>query len=482
VKGRPLHLLSVASECFPLVKTGGLADVVGALPRALAHEGVTVETLLPGYPAVMDAIHGAPVLHRYADLMGGPATIRAGVAAGLALYVLDAPHLFARAGNPYMDAEGKDWPDNVLRFGALCRVAADLARGIRGATRPDVLHLHDWQAGLVPAYLRFTPGLRVPTVMTVHNLAFQGRFPAESLSQLGLPAEAYTMDGVEYYGGVGFLKAGLALADRVTTVSPSYAAEIRTSEQGMGLDGLLRLRGDALSGILNGLDVEVWNPAHDEHVSQRYDARRLAQRAVNKAALQQRMGLAEEPRTLLFGVVSRLTWQKGMDLLLAALPELVASGAQLSMLGSGDAALEAGFADAAAAYPGRVAVLRGYDEAMAHAIQGGCDALLVPSRFEPCGLTQLQALRYGVIPVVARTGGLADTVVDANEMALAARAGTGVVFSPVTRDALLQAIARTRTLYAQPTVWRGLQRRAMATDVSWARPAARYAALYRSLV
>ncbi len=481
MSAKPLHVLSVASECFPLVKTGGLADVVGALPQALAAEDIAVETLLPGYPAVLEALHGAPVLQRYENLMGGPAQLRAGVAAGLALYVLDAPHLFARPGNPYVDADGQDWPDNALRFGALARAAADLARGVPRAPRPDVVHAHDWQAGLVPAYLRYTPGARVPTVMTVHNLAFQGRFPAESLAPLGLPEDAFQMNGVEYYGGVGFLKAGLALSDRVTTVSPTYAAEICTSEHGMGLDGLLRQRGGDWHGILNGLDVRVWDPATDEHIAQRYDAKRLGQRAVNKAVLQQKLGLALEPRTVLYGVVSRLTWQKGMDLLLSVLPELVAGGAQLALLGAGDAALEAGFADAAATYPGRVGILRGYDESLAHNIQAGCDALLVPSRFEPCGLTQLQALRYGAIPVVARTGGLADTVVDANEMALASRAGTGIVFSPVTRDALLHALGRTQALYAQASLWRAMQRRAMATDVSWARPAARYAALYREI-
>jgi starch synthase len=478
---KPLHVLSVASECFPLVKTGGLADVVGALPQALAAEDISVETLLPGYPAVVDALRDAPVLHRYDDLMGGPAQIRAGVAAGLSLSVLDAPHLYARPGNPYMDANGQDWADNVLRFAALARAAADLARGVKGARRPDVVHAHDWQAGLVPAYLRYTPGARVPSVLTVHNLAFQGRFSAQAFPALGLPPEAYRIDGVEYYGGVGFLKAGLALADRVTTVSPTYAAEICTSEHGMRLDGLLRQRGDALHGILNGVDVRVWDPATDEHIAQRYDAKQLAQRAVNKADLQQRLGLDPEPRTMLYGVVSRLTWQKGMDLLLAVLPDVVAGGAQVALLGAGDAALEAGFATVAAEFPGRVGIVCGYDEALAHRIQAGCDALLVPSRFEPCGLTQLQALRYGAIPVVARTGGLADTVVDANEMALASRAGTGIVFSPVTRDALLHALSRTKALYAQAPLWRAMQRRGMATDVSWTRPAARYAALYREI-
>lgn len=478
---RQVHVLSVASECFPFVKTGGLADVVGALPGAVAAEGVTMATLLPGYPELRVPLRDAPALHRYDDLMGRPARVLAGSLGGLELLVLDAPHLFDRAGNPYLGPDGRDWPDNALRFGALCRVAADIARGIRGTPQPQVVHCHDWQAGLVPAYLRYTPGARVPTVMTVHNLAFQGHYPASLRDALGLPEASFTIDGIEYYGGIGFLKAGLALADRITTVSPTYAAEIRTSAFGMGLDGLLCARGDAVSGILNGLDVGVWDPAHDAHLARAFTARGLAARAANKAALQRRMGLADAPRTLLVGVVSRLTEQKGMDVLLEAIPAIVASGAQLAVLGAGEARLEAGLAEAVATFPGRVGFVAGYDEALAHGIQGGCDALLVPSRFEPCGLTQLAALRYGAIPVVARTGGLADTVVDANEMALAAGAGTGVVFAPVQVDALLHALARTAALYADPTTWRALQRRAMATDVSWARPAARYAALYRTL-
>jgi starch synthase len=317
--------------------------------------------------------------------------------------------------------------------------------------------------------------------MTVHNLAFQGQFPATLLAELGLPPESMSLEGVEYYGGIGFLKAGLALADHITTVSPTYATEIRSSEGGMGLDGLLRLRASAVSGILNGIDTDVWDPAQDDRITATYDFKRIKARAVNKTALQAKLGLDLDPDALIFGVVSRLTWQKGMDLLHEALPRLVHRGAQLALLGAGDAKLEDGFTAAARAHEGRVAVVIGYDETVAHGIQAGADALLVPSRFEPCGLTQLCALRYGALPVVARTGGLADTVIDANEMALAAKAGTGVVFSPVTGDALTAAIERTATLWTDRTAWRGLQRRAMATDVSWARPAAKYAELYRSL-
>jgi len=319
-------------------------------------------------------------------------------------------------------------------------------------------------------------------VMTVHNLAFQGQFPAHLLAQIGLPPHAYAIDGVEYYGTISYLKAGLALADRITTVSPTYAAEIRTPEAGMGFEGLLHQRANVLTGIRNGVDEATWDPATDAHLASRFDAKRIARRAANKAALQQRFGLVPEPSTLLFGVVSRLTLQKGMDLLREALPALVDAGAQLALIGSGDGSLEAGFAAAAQRYPGRIAAVIGYDEPLAHLVQGGVDALLVPSRFEPCGLTQLCALRYGAIPVVARVGGLADTVVDANEMALAARAGTGVQFAPVNRAQLELALARTAQLWRDPAQWRRMQSRAMATDVGWARPARRYAALYPDLV
>ncbi len=476
------RVLSVASEIYPLVKTGGLADVVGALPRALAREGIEVRTLVPGYPAVLGPLASAEVVHAFPDLHGGPARLVAGRAAGLDLYVLDAPHLYARAGNPYLDRDGKEWPDNARRFAALAQSAAAMARGAVPSFVPQIAHAHDWQAGLVPAYLRFGPRCPCRSVMTVHNLAFQGQFPRELLGALGLPPASFGVDGVEYYGTIGYLKAGLALADRVTTVSPTYAAEIRTAEAGMGLDGLLRQRASHLSGILNGIDVEVWNPATDPHIAARYDAHRLHERAANKAALQARLGLAIEPGAFVFGVVSRLTWQKGIDVLVDALPALLGTGAQLAVLGSGDASLESALAAAARDHPQRLAVTIGHDEALAHQIQAGIDALLMPSRFEPCGLTQLIALRYGAIPVVPRVGGLADTVIDANEMALASGAGTGVQFSPVTREQLELAIARTIALARNRATWRHLQTRAMATDVSWARPARRYATLYRELV
>jgi starch synthase len=344
---------------------------------------------------------------------------------------------------------------------------------------PDVVHVHDWQAGLVPAYLHYDSGPRPATVMTVHNLAFQGQFPRELLSSLGLPPSSFAIDGVEYYGSVGYLKAGLQFADRITTVSPTYAAEIRTSEGGMGLDGLLRARANVVSGILNGIDETVWNPATDPSIPARYIA--PDGRSPNKTALQARLGLTSDPASPLFGVISRLSWQKGLDLLLDVLPTLLAEGAQLAVLGAGEHKIEDAFRAAASVHKGRVGVMIGYDERLAHLIQAGADALLVPSRFEPCGLTQLCALRYGAVPVVARVGGLADTVIDASPMALAAGVATGVQFAPVNADMFAAAISRACSLFRSPETWRRLQENGMATDVSWRDPARRYASLFHDL-
>ena len=478
----PLNVLAVVSEIFPLIKTGGLADVAGALPGALVAEDVAVRSLVPGYPPVLGALEGGVVVARLNDLFGGAARIIAAKSAGLDLFVIDAPHLFARNGDPYRGPDGHDWPDNAFRFAALSRTALLLAQGLVEGYRPDVVHAHDWQAGLAPAYLHYAGVIEPASVMTVHNIAFQGLFPAYLLSPLGLPADAFNINGVEYYGGIGYLKAGLLFADRITTVSPTYSAEIRTPAGGVGLDGLLRARADVLSGILNGIDTAVWDPAHDPHLASRFDVDRLADRSANKTALQSRLGLNVDPARPLFGVISRLAAQKGIDLLLEALPALLDCGAQLVVLGAGDGSLEAGLRAAAVANPNSVGVHFGFDEALAHLVQGGCDALLVPSRFEPCGLTQLCALRYGALPIVAHVGGLCDTVIDANEMALAAGVGTGFHFAPVTAEMLVAAIMRALSVWRQPALWRRLQHNAMQTEVGWRHPAARYAALYRELV
>jgi starch synthase len=356
-------------------------------------------------------------------------------------------------------------------------MAAAIATGGAGDFQPDIVHAHDWQAGLTMAYLDGA-ARRPGTVLTVHNLAFQGNFPAEILPALGLPAGAFRLEGAEFHGMVGYLKAGLALADAITTVSPSYAAEIQTPEAGMGFDGLLRHRAAALHGILNGIDENIWNPATDKLIAAPFDLRHLARRPANKAALQARFGLDPDPSALLLGVISRFSWQKGLDLLLPALDTILGLGAQLVILGAGEPDLEAAFRNAAAQNPGRIACFIGYDEPLAHQVQAGIDAILVPSRFEPCGLTQLCALRYGALPIVARVGGLADTVIDANEAALAANTGTGIQCLP---GQLIQALHRAAALWSIPETWAQLQQNAMRADVSWRRPAARYAALYKKL-
>ena len=477
----PIQVLAVASEVFPLIKTGGLADVTGALPLALAAEGVQTVTLIPGYPSVLAALPAAEVVHRLPDLFGGPARLLRGTASGLDLVAVEAPHLYQRPGNPYVGPDGRDWYDNAVRFAGLARaaVAVAVANGALADFTPNIVHAHDWQAGLAPALLHYGGGRRPGTVMTVHNLAFQGLFPGDLLGLLGLPPNAWAIDGVEFHGSISYLKAGLALADRITTVSPTYASEIRTAEGGMGFDGLLRARSHVLHGILNGIDDQVWDPASDTLIAAPFDVRRIARRAANKQDVQDRFGLTRAPETLLLGIVSRLTWQKGLDLLLDELGPSLDLGVQLAVLGTGDAAMEARFIAAAATHPGQVGCVIGYDEGLAHRMQAGIDALLVPSRFEPCGLTQLCALRYGALPVVARVGGLADTVIDANEAALSAGIATGIQFSS---GMLLPAIERSAALWRDPEMWNRMRRNAMRADVSWRRPAGHYARLYRDLI
>ncbi|HQT78819.1 MAG TPA: glycogen synthase GlgA [Rhodopila sp.] len=477
-----IRVLAVASEIFPLVKTGGLGDVVGALPPALAATGTQAITMVPGYKAVLGRLEGAEPVHRFPDLFGGPATVIRGTAAGLDLLALDAPHLFGREGNPYLAPDGREWPDNSLRFAGLGAAAAAIGAGIVPGLQFDIVHAHDWQAAMAAVYLHFHQGPRPATIVTIHNLAFQGQYPADVFARLGLPATAFSMHGLEFHGDVNFLKGGLAYADWLTTVSPTYAREITGIENGMGLDGLLRHRADRLTGILNGIDDRIWNPATDPLIAAPFNTQRLARRAANKAALQDRMGLDPEGDRLLIGVVSRLTSQKGLDMLLDRISAVLSHDGQLALLGAGEPALERAFTTAAERHKGRIGCILGYDEALAHLMQAGSDALLVPSRFEPCGLTQLYALRYGAVPVVSRVGGLADSVIDANQAALNAGVATGVQFWPATPDALEDALQRVISLWHDRRTWQRIQRNGMAADVSWTGSAARYLALYRQLL
>jgi starch synthase len=476
-----LKVLFATSELAPWVKTGGLGDVAGALPAALRALGVDVRVLVPAYPALLKAFPDAEEIaqpHRLGGLLPTPTLRQARAPDGTPLLLLDYPHYFDRPGNPYLGPEGRDWLDNHLRFGLLSRVAAWL--GSQANTldwQPDIVHCNDWQTGLTPAYLRYLPEARAKSLFTLHNLAFQGLFDHASLFELGLPDEAWHIDGVEYYGYLSFLKAGLQHADAITTVSPSYAREIQTDAEGMGMAGLLRHRGDRLSGILNGIDTGAWNPATDRHLHKTYSTRRLEDKAANKAALQEELGLERRPDLPLLGVVSRLTEQKGLDLLLEVAPQVLKLPAQLVILGNGEHSLEHRWTALAHKHKDRCAVTIGFDEALAHRIEAGADIFVMPSRFEPCGLNQMYSLRYGTPPVVRATGGLADTVIDAADE----KHGNGFVFGPATPAALLEALQRATSAWTDPWRWRKLQKQGMARDSSWAEAAQHYVDLYQHL-
>ena len=477
-----MKVLHVAAEVYPLVKTGGLADVVAALPPALARQGAEVRLLLPGLPPVLDAVmHARPLLvlgplfgaGRVRLLLGRMPTTQ------LPVYVIDAPYLYRRDGGPYQAPDGSEWPDNLQRFALLGWVAAHLAAGeLDERWTPDLVHAHDWHAAMACAYMAAHAPTAAAAVFTVHNLAFQGVFPHDDWRALGLPSSFMSPAGLEFHGQLSFMKAGLKFADRVTTVSPSYALEIARPEFGCGLDGVIRGRAADVTGILNGIDDEVWNPATDAALATPYRAAQLQGKAVVKQALQREFGLAEEAATPLLVVVSRLSSQKGLDLVLAALPEIVRSGAQLVVQGTGDAALESAFRIAAQAHPGKLGLHLGYDEARAHRIIGGGDIMLVPSRFEPCGLTQLYALRYGTVPGVRRVGGLADTVNDAGNAGSVADRATGFLFDAATPSALQTCIERAVAAYAQPALWRQLMHNGMVQDLSWDGPARQTLLLY----
>jgi starch synthase len=475
-----LKVLSVASEVYPLIKTGGLADVAGALPGALAGHGVEMRTMAPGYPKVLAALKSVTSVYSFPSLYGGPSELLEAKAGELSLLVLKAPHLFERGGGPYGDETGKDWPDNWMRFAALSRAAATVAEVGAGGFKPDIVHVHDWQAALTSAFLKYGSANAVPSVITVHNLAFQGQYAADIFPALGLPPAAFSVDGVEYYGGVGYLKAGLQCSWAITTVSPTYAQEIRTPEFGMGLNGLINARQAQVYGIVNGIDIDVWNPEADKDIAKRYSAHKMTDRDANRKALAKRFKLTGDGPV--FIVISRLTYQKGLDVLAASIDQIVTMGGRLAVLGTGDAVIEGAIVAAAARHPGKVGVVIGYDEALSHLMQAGGDAILIPSRFEPCGLTQLYGLRYGCVPVVARTGGLADTVIDANDAALSMGVATGVQFAPVDYGPMQDAIRRTIALFKDKATWTQMQAAGMRADVSWARSAARYADLYKSLV
>jgi starch synthase len=461
------RVLYVAPECAPMTKTGGLGDVSQALPEALRAAGVDVLTFLPGYQPVLSQLGRKNEVAKLTLLGCECRLLRADP-----FIVLDCPQLYVRDGGPYQTHDGRDWDDNALRFGVFSRAAA-LLGGSRTPLdwQPQVVHCHDWPAGLAPVYLSAEPG-RAAAVMTIHNVAFQGNYAPALLSRLELPASLFTLEGLEFYGRLSFLKGGIVYADAVTTVSPTYAREIQTPEFGHGLDGLLRHRSGVLSGILNGIDTLAWNPATDRHIARRYDAQSLELKAANKAALQKSMKLEPDPGVPLLGLVTRLTHQKGVDLVAAAAEELAALPAQLAVVGKGERELEEAMSAAAARRPDRIGVQVTFDEEFAHLVEAGADLFLMPSRYEPCGLNQMYSQRYGTLPVARATGGLIDTVEDGV---------TGFLFEKAEAQALIAAVRRALAAYADPARWRRLQRAAMERDFSWSAAARRYADLYLQL-
>ena len=475
-----MKVLFTVSEIAPWIKTGGLGDVAAALPAAMHAAGLDVRLLAPAYPALKAAFPDASPLAEFSALGHNVILRVATTSQGVPLYLLERDDCFGRPGNPYLAPDGAEWPDNALRFGLLSRVAALLASSDSLlAWRPDILHCNDWQTALAPAYLHYLPtAAAAASVVTIHNLAFQGLFGRDLLPALELPEDAWAMDGVEYHGYLSFLKAGLQYADAITTVSPAYAQEIQTPAGGMGLDGLLRYRADRLSGILNGIDTTQWNPADDPYLAAPYDAGHIDAKTGNKAALRTELGLAAADMPLI-GIVSRFTEQKGLDLVADIANELAALPVQLAVLGNGMPEMEAAFRAMAGRWPGQFAVHVGFDERLAHRIEAGADIFLMPSRFEPCGLNQMYSLRYGTLPIVRATGGLADTVIDAGDT----RRGNGFVFGPATPAALLATLRRAAALWRDnPRRWETLQRRGMSADFSWRAPAQCYANLYHTLL
>lgn len=479
-----MKILFVTSEVAPLIKTGGLADVSGALPAALRKLGVDVRVLLPGYPVVMDKCRNFEVVATFTYLTGFPNSrlLSGKMDNDVPLLVLDCPGLYQRDGGPYQDMQGRDWVDNARRFALLSKIAAILGgRASPLAWHPDLVHCNDWQSGLTPAYLHFKAAAAA-SIITIHNLAFQGNFPSSNVHALGLPASSYSIQGLEFHGMMSFLKAGMFYADHITTVSPNYAKEIQQDELGFGMQGLLSDRAAQLTGILNGIDEEEWDPAGDPYLVKSYNSKNLKDKALNKRALQKCMGLEEDANIPLLGVVSRFTHQKGLDLLLEIAPRLMQIPVQLVMLGSGDSAMQQAAQDLAQHYPGKIAVLVGFNEALSHQIEAGADMFIMPSRFEPCGLNQMYSQRYGTPPLVHDTGGLADSVVDCNAATLADGSASGFVFHGMTADNLHHTILRAVSVCKNGKEWQTLCKNCMSKDFSWETSAHAYLNVYNKVL
>ncbi len=477
------RVLFATSEVFPLVKTGGLADVSASLPEALCRSDHDCRVILPGYPAAITAAReaGSKRITRFhygqydvalwqTKLPGTP----------VMLWLVDCPALFDRPGDsPYQNQNGEDWWDNAHRFHLFARICAMMALGQMGLSwKPDIVHCNDWQTGLIPVFLQSCKR-PPPTVFTIHNLAYQGLFTHETFRALGLPDHLWNLEQLEFHDQLSFIKGGLVFSDAITTVSPTYAREIKTPEFGYGLDGLLRHRSEHLSGILNGIDARTWDPKQDRYLEDHYAPGDLAGKAHCRARLQEELGLRVSPAPLL-GFVGRLVEQKGLDWLLAILPKLLESGCQFAILGSGEALYQEELQALASQWPAQLSLTLGYHEGLAHRITAGADIFLMPSRFEPCGLNQMYSLRYGTIPVVHGVGGLNDTVFDPAEAPT--KTANGFVFHKPSADALLATIERALHARQHPKTWLRLQKNGMTANYSWKNRAKEYSELYRTLM
>jgi starch synthase len=479
-----MRVLFVTSEVFPLAKTGGLADVAASLPAALTELGVDVRLIVPGYPQALERATHVSWVRSLGRVMGAFDTELLAArlpGSGLPIWLVDCPGLFNRPGGPYQDPHGQDWNDNAQRF-AVLNYAAHLictGAGADDGWRPDIVHGNDWHAGLLPHLLHGETSRRPRSVMTIHNLAYQGVFPYEIAQSLDLPHAEAAFAAGEFYGRFSFLKAGIALADILTTVSPTYGEEIMTSALGCGLDGAIRRRSNGVHGILNGADYAIWDPARDQHLLHNYSAQEVGAKRINKAMLQHELGLDPSEDVPLIAWMSRLAHQKMPDVTLEALPALLEEGVQFALVAEGDGQYEAPFQELAARYPRQVAAHIGYEEPVAHRLLAGADMLLHPARYEPCGLSPIYAMRYGAVPIVRRTGGLADSVTDTTDATLRAKRATGFSFEEPSPAALIEAVQRAVSVFAQPLAWRKIQTNAMRQDFSWKQSAAAYLDLYR---
>lgn len=478
MKNSELHILLACSELTPWVKTGGLADVCSSLPQALKKAGVNVTIILPGYQSVLEKLP-APAFIALLTLPSGTVTLCKANLNGIDVLLVNHEAFTNRAGDPYMSDADRPWPDNALRFALFSQAVCEVAKtSTTTGSQTDVVHCHDWQTGLVPALLSLDNHAPA-TVFTIHNLAYQGNITMSEYNRLNLPEELLIQDGLEFWGQASFIKGGIAYADRINTVSPTYAEEITLKEFGCGMEGLLLYRRRKLSGILNGIDLNTWNPATDPAIAANYTAETLEKKVENKLDLQKTLKLPTDPDVMLFGVISRLAVQKGIDLIIEAIGELAGRNFQLALIGSGDSALQQQLITLSKTFPERVAVVFGLNEILSHKIEAGADVFLMPSRYEPCGLNQMYSHRYGTLPLVTRVGGLADTVIDHTR---GIETANGFVIDSADSTLLVDSMLTTMDLFTDKKRWRQMQRNAMSADYSWAESASHYIQMYKDVL